>query len=383
MTREEILKGYSNRRIRDSWAALGSNIIKPNTKIYNEGIIYKLEITDSSLTDGLLYCKSNFADNLKWSEAQILDSFSGEITFGNNIIDPNFIFLLSSKELNEITEPIDENFIPFQEELSKITSVKISDEDYELCIRCLGAPFIREDELEYTRDQITDLAIRPALERYYKWFPRFITKTYTVTGDVQEEPFPDGAYDIVGFSVQQGVGGIGGMGNVSHILWRYLDEMAYGGGWASGLTGNYNGTNPPYTQTSNANTFILGRAASQAFINYSTRYRCDKILKTDDNGITRYYARFHSNKGTLAQIDYAIEDLDFNKVEFARRPELIKLCNAEVKKLFGNLRSQMKTDINGVVDYKNWISDADREIDEVNKEWMSMVKMSSLIRGSL
>lgn len=388
MLREEIIKGYSNRRIRDTWAVLGSNIINSNTKVYSANLVYKLSV-DSSIKGSLLFCRNNFIGELKWPEVQIMDAL-GDISFGNEIIDPNFVILLSSQELNEITEPIDESFIPFTEETEdgKInqtypTSVKISDDDYELCIRSLGAPFINDDELEYTKEQIINLAIRPALERYYKWFPREIVKTYSVTGDVQEEPFPDGAYDIIGFSIQQGVGNYGGMGNVSHIMWRYMDEAmySYGGGIGAGITGNYYGMYAPRTQVNNASNFLLGRAATQAVINYTTRYQIDKILKTDDNGNSHYYARFYSNKGGMAEVTYAVEDLDFNKVEFARRPELIKLCNAEVKKLFGNLRRQIKSSTPGIVDYSTWVTEADKEIQEVEEDWKKIVKYASPTRG--
>lgn len=383
MTKEEILKGYSDAEVRDTWVVLGSNVIKPNTKVYSAELIYQIQI-DCDLKDALIFCRESYIGEIDWTHASIADEYSGEITFGNDIINPIFIVILSPTQFNEIDKPIDENFIPFYEKNSPIgfTKVKISDDDYGLCLRCLGYPFINEDELEYTREQITDLAIRPALERYYKWFPRELIKTYTVTGDLQEEPFPDGAYDIIGFSIQQGQGG-NGLGNVSHILWRYLDEMSYGaGGWASGLTGNYYSIYPPKTQTNTATTFIGQRAAQQAYINYNTRYYVDKIIKSDEYGNPKYYTRFCSNKGTLAQVTYAVEDLDFNHVEFARRPEVIKLCNAEVKKLFANLRRQVKSGIPGQVDYSSWLSEADKEIEEVEQDFRSIVKYSSAIRGS-
>lgn len=383
MTREEILKGYSDAEARDTWVALGSNVIKPNTKVYNADMLYQLEV-ECALKDALIYCRESYIGDVSWASASIVDGITGEITFGSDIINPVFVVILTPDQYNAIDKPINESFVPFYTESGSpvgTADVKISDEDYGLCLRCLGYPFINEDELEYTRDQIIELAIKPALERYYKWFPREIKKTYPITGDLQEEPFPDGAYDIMGFSVQLGAGAAG-TGNVTHILWRYMDELAYGGGgWSSSITGTYNSIYPPHTMTNTAQTFIDMRTAQQAYINYNSRKYIDKIIKTDEYGNSKYYVRFHSNTGTLAQISFAIKDLDFNHVEFARRPEVIKLCNAEVKKLFGNLRRQVKSGIPGQVDYSSWVSEADKEIGEVDADWKNIVKYSSMVRG--
>ena len=63
--REDLLKSYSNRRIRDSWAALGSNTITSNTKIYNSNLIYKLNIDGVPLNGCLLFCKEDLIGCLK------------------------------------------------------------------------------------------------------------------------------------------------------------------------------------------------------------------------------------------------------------------------------------------------------------------------------
>ena len=42
MTKLEILRSYNPRRIRDSWAALGSLEATINTTIYVKDLIYKI-----------------------------------------------------------------------------------------------------------------------------------------------------------------------------------------------------------------------------------------------------------------------------------------------------------------------------------------------------
>ena len=378
-TKLQILQSYSTRRIRDSWVALGSNTIKQSTKIYNQNMIYKVDVESSPLNGYLLFCKAEYIGNLDWTSANIINSYTGEITFGNKIVSPNFNEVLTASDLNSITEPVDENFIPFQEEYNKTGVVKISDADYELCIRSIGYPYITEDELEYSREDIINLAIKPALERYFKWFPKIRIETTAVSGEEQEVPYPSDAYNVVFFSIQQG-SMIGSAYGIQNTLLRYWDEALYSAtGLGSTITGNYTGIYPPQTQTSNINSWLSGRTAQQAFVNWSTRWN---VHTTHHDDGSKWLA-FYSNKGGQAEIHWAVQTLDFNDVKFERRPEVIKLCNAEVKKLFGTLRFQAKSDAPGLIDYTNWIKDADTEIEDVDKIFREIQKSAVALRGSL
>ena len=396
MNREEVIKGYTDNQKKYTWEALGSNIITSTTKIYNKGMIYKVDIPYSSLEGNLIFCRNDYIGSLEWLNANIIDTFSGEISFGNNIINPNLISVMSKTEFDEAdSSTVPDSFVPFQETLKEETGdIIISDNLYHQIISCLGYPYVTEEELEYSREDICNIPLRMALAVYYRYFPRAATYTYPVTGGVQEVAYPKGCYDVLSYQVNQGTGSLDGQptGEISNTLLRYIDlQMAgigvggassYGG--LSSLTGNYYGMYSPKTQTSNVSSMTLGRAAVQAQMNYLHRYRIDKVLKTDDNGNSEYYARFYSNKiGATIEITFAQKDYNYNHVEYARLTELIKLAQAYVKKFFADLRSQAKPISGNITDYKEWRQEADNAIKEVNELWQSLIKMRGIQRGSL
>ena len=383
MTREEIIKGYTNNQKKSTWEQLGSNVITSNTKLYNKGMVYQVKVDNAPLFDCLIFCREDHIGGLNWTQGNIIDSFSGEISFGNNIIDPNLIVIMSKADFDEA----DASAVPTGD-------IIISDNLYHQIISCLGYPYVTEEELEYSREDICNIPLRMALAVYYRYFPRAVTYTYPVTGGVQEVAYPKGCYDVLSYQVNQGTGSLDGQstGEISNTLLRYIDlqmsgigiggASSYGG--LSSLTGNYYGMYSPKTQTSNVSSMTLGRAAVQAQMNYLHRYRIDKVLKTDDNGNSEYYARFYSNKiGATIEITFAQKDYDYNHVDYARLTELIKLAQAYVKKFFADLRSQAKPISGNITDYKEWRQEADNVIKEVNELWQSLIKMRGIQRGSL
>ena len=110
-----------------------------------------------------------------------------------------------------------------------------------------------------------------------------------------------------------------------------------------------------------------------------TRVHIDRYQRPDGT----WYAQFYSSKGGTVEIYYAMRTYDFNNVEFARRPEVLKLCGAFVKELFANVRRQIKSDIPGAVDYSGWLTEAQTEKKEVEEDFKQLVKASSCMRGSL
>ena len=381
MTKLEILRGYNNNERASSWLAMGSSLIQPFTQIYNNGTLYKIaSATGGPLASSLVYCDEELIGQVDWLNAECVDGTYGYISFGNNIISPNFYLILTAEELAEEEEKgLNPSFVPFQEEFQDTGVVQISEADYRLCTVCLGAPFITDDELEYSREDITNLAIKPSLEEYFKWFPKVKLDTFTVSSsNVQDIEFPTGAYDIVHWDIQQAGTSIA-TGAVTNTLLRSFEDGFYGAYSLAGITGNYFGSKAPKTLTSNSNNYLLSRAATQGLINYSTRSYLDKYI--DEAG--KRHARFYSTKGGVAEIFWAMETWNFNDVEFARKPELYKLCNANVKKLFATLRRQAKGDIPGAFDYNQWIEEANTEIKEVREDWMALVKYAGVMRGSL
>lgn len=380
-TKLEILQNYIKLneywKIKDSWLALGSNVITDTTAVFTEGVIYQLNCVNSPYSGCLLFCeKEIISKDLNWAAMEVLDAANGYISFGYNIISPNFRFLIAKDIVDNIIKH-DPNFIPFKDDYGKNGKVIISEDDYKLCLKRLGVPFISEDELEYTREEILNLAIKPALEEYFHWLPNVTIDSYPVQGDSQEIQFPSDAYDVVSVQVVQA--GSSGSGNITNTMLRYFDEAAYGSYNFSGMNGTYRGTYAPRTSLNGSTNYITSRQLAQANVNLNTRVHMDKFIKSDGTK----WLRLSSNKMGTFLVHWAKQSLNFNDVEFSQRMNVINYCQAEVMQLFGDLRRQAKSDLAGTYDYDKWVTDAATIKENILKEWKTLVKASAAIRGSL
>ena len=382
MDKLSLLRNYAPYRKRDAWAALGENVIKTSTKFYNEGMIYRIStdtndtISNSGLAGYLIYCAEEYMGRLNWENALLVDEDYGEITFGNDILSSHFYAILSCAEFDSISEDVDESFTPFKELKDEKDTVLIRDSDYRIIMSCLGGPFIRDEELEYTREEVSELAIRPALETMFKWCPKTRADTYSVTTDVQNIAMPSDAYGVVGLSLQQ-YGAANAIVN-NPILWT----MTVAPYLTGGMTGSF------MKGGSDRAGELLGRnAANQGLINYKRRVHYEGPYVDRDGSITGTpddkYIRVYSNTQGTFNIWWAIHTLNFDDIEFAQRDNAFKLCQARVKQLFGNLRRQTKTDIPGQVDYEYLVKEGVEEEKEVVEVLKKLVKTSWIERGSL
>ena len=382
MTREEALRSYTPLERKATWVMMGSNRITGMTSLYNEGNLYKLD-TYSNYQDALIYCRKTVSGAYDWEHMHLIDENTGEITFGEDVISSEFTVILTPEKFEELAEDLVDKFIsggsftPFAA-IDKEAKVVITEDDYALCLKCLGYPFISESELEYTRSQITNLAIKPALQRYFKYFPKTIIKTYPVVpGKQGDEVFPDGAYDIIHFSLQQAGQGMNGAAIGNPLLYYWSETVP--NAMSSGFGTYANSGKSALTNSSGLDVYLNGRAMRQALTNYGRRVHVRKERMEDG----KFHALFTSTTAGTAEIHYAVQTLDFNDVELARRPEVLKLCEAEIKLLFGNLRRQIKGDIPAMYDYSKWVEEANQTIKDVEEIFQNIVKYSSVIRGGL
>ena len=373
MTKQEILMSYPLRRVRDSWVALGSLEINSNSRIYNKEQIYEVNNPSSPLHGYLLFCEKEYiGKDLDWTKAVVVDTQYGEMSFGNNIISPNFTILLSADEIASITDPIDFNFIPFQEEFQKTTELIIDDDELNIILADVGIPFINLDELEYSRQDLVNNLIKPALQEYFKWFPKVKVESYPVNPTRRfEHEFPKDAYAVVHVGIQQGIG----QGGTSNTLLRHFDEIVWNS--QSAAYGHVGGTSSPRTKTGTWGGMMLDRAARQGMVNYASRVHHQVVEKHG-----KKYLEVYTNKTGSVQVHYAIKSNNWNDIEFARLPEARRLASAYVMKGLGAIRSQAKADIPGAIDYSDWISRAEKIREEVISDWQKLIKFSGIIRGS-
>lgn len=380
-TKFEILKYQYNDLFRKAtWELLGKQVISHNTRFYAKDMLYYVDLPgESELHGSLIFCIQDCMEKLDWMNAELSDYQSGFITFGNDIISPNLRLVCTKQEFDSVAPgaEVSPDFVPFKEEFRKTGIVQISDDDYSTCLKVIGYPFITDDELEFTKEEILNYAIKPSLEEYFHWVPNVKITTHGISTEAIEIQFPTDAYDVVGLSVQQGGAGTGGATN---SLLRYFELANYGMmPNASGMTGNYVGGGIPKTSTFSVENLLNTRVMNQALTNYNTRYHFDKFTKPDGTKWIRVY----SNKPGNYDIHWAMKSLNFNDVEYAQRQNVIKYCQAEVMELFANLRQQAKSDVTGHFDYGTWLSTAKSMKEEVRNEWKDLVKASFIMRGSL
>jgi hypothetical protein len=411
MTKKDYLRTKANPEERImTWKSLGNNIITDSTKIYLENQIYYVNMYLSELNGAWVYCNQTCTENIDWTAAKIFDINYGEISFGYNVVNPYFTLLLTN---NEVKDWINNNYpgayssveeyINSSEFSSRYNSFKpyknynlqdkvtINEDDYRRIISVLGSPFIREDELEYTRDEICDLAIKPALEEYFHWIPA-TTHIEEEAGQMEMDvEFPDDScYDVVGISLQQYGGSMNG--NMLSPLFYGMEQSLYSGLNYTGLSGSYTGSKKPKTQTNSVTNVITSRANAQALINYGRRVHFEGPYEPNDPGSPtpktisnpkNKWIRVWSNTQGVLNIWLARKTLNFNDVLHQHRTRVFDYSQACVKELFGNLRRQSKSDIPGLVDYKEWLSEAKETKEKIEGEWKAMVKWAGVMRGSL
>lgn len=378
MTKLEILENYTPTQRRDSWAIMGGLYITDTSRVYTKNSIYRLNCTNCSLNGALVFCLEEYQGYFQWENAKLADSTTGEISFGNNIISPYFALILTSEEYDSIVVDVSTTFIPFQDDVSS-DSIIIPDDEYELILSKsgIGYPFVTETELEYSREDIINLCLKPSLQEYFKWFPKEETICQYCNSDLQKIPYPTDAYGIIAASIQQG--GSSGTNGVTNTLLRYWDELGYGQGF-SGVSGRYmGGYRKPQTNTSTTETLLSSRAAMQGIINYRTRVHVETVI---EDGIK--YAQLYSTKLGEAQVTFAIKSSNWNDINFNRINDVRKYAAAAIKILFGSLRSQVKSDIPGNPEkWNQWEEEGKKDQDEVIEVFKDITKFSGVMRGGL
>lgn len=375
MTRLEVLETYSNVQKKDTWKLLGELSIVSTSRSFVKDLIYKINIPESILDGYLILCKETISTTFDWTQVKIVNEV--ELSFISNIISPIFTIILTEEELTPIiNDPVDDAFTPFTYEENKIGDVIIDDETLETILLEVGVPFVEYDELEFSRKQIANLMVKPALHEYFKWFPKTVVEAYPLTTSNEFRiQFPSWAYQIVYASVTQARVGSQNGGGISNPLLRYYDEMMWSA--SNPMLGNTTSTPTSRALLYDWSSMLMEKSARQAIINHGTRIHYEVIK---ENNI-RYLKGYANKQGTL-QVGWAQQSLDVNDVEFARLPEFKKLCKSYVLRAIGSLRTQGSLNDKNLYDYKEFINRADKLEEEVLKDWRSMVKYSGIIRGS-
>lgn len=375
-----------NREIYYTWNAFGELKATNNTKVFTKDTIFQVT-EDGPLKDAIVYCKygynvdpKNGFEPIDWKTAQKQD-VEGQVYFYQGVVSPNFQILLTPDEYHQIdtTVPIPEGFIPFTNNNAKTSSISISDQEYMIVAAELGVPFLREEELEYNRDIIIDICIKPAIDQYYAFFPIIIDEAVQGIGPNQEyfveyHTFPDDpsavAYKGIPYMTMGAGGGTSaayGTGAFSFMREQYTSGYMGGSSYGFGRGITYSKPVPGFTGRSNGDfmsAYILGRAAQQGYINYNRREYDRDVFKNNK----RYVHGFASTGGAL-NIHWMCMSTDYARIDYWMLPEVRKLCTANALRNLGALRSLIKPSDNNPIDFSGMQTRADALESKVLERW--------------
>lgn len=330
------------------------------------------------------YHHSNINPLINWESMKYNDLDETIISTVAGVVSPHFKLLLTSEQMASLDDiPIDESFVPFKNNARTIDSqFLIDDYELELILGELGVPFIRVDELEYTRDILVNNCVLPAVQLYYTFFPIIKEEAHGAVGPNQEfkVPYIKDAYSAVAYFTQ-GTGA--SMNNVG--AFGFYAQNAISGGQYTGKFGNglrYNKQVPGFAGLQYMDSYLMNRAAQQGYLNY---HRREKILQryVDEEG--KVWAKGFSTIGGCVNIKWLCWNKDWNNIRFIDLNNVRKMATSFALRNIGMLRSQVKSDAPNNIDFSLFNQRADSLYDAVYKEWSTSSTNLNLatVRGGL
>jgi hypothetical protein len=377
----DTLMSYTPNRKRDTWQSLGSLTVDFNNKVFNRNSVFRLVNTtintcplsgyfffvmdeDIQLTTSFSWSNMQLVvNNLGVADGSIIDSVSG-------IIHPNIYVVMSPTDYSAIVIPFDSSFIPYNElqgvGVDPNSNVVIDESELNILLGELGVPFIKIEELEYSREQILNLMVLPAMKEYFKWYPISTRAVYPCAQVFFSIPIPYYAIGVVSAYVNPNYMNTGSPNNP----FGYYAEL-YGGGATGGnampTAGGRRRRGFPDTQA--MSTIILERAVRASTVNYAKRQRVAVHIQ---QGVVTGYANVLGN----LEITWASFSNQWKDIPFNRLTEVRKLCTAKILRAFGMLRSQANSELPGTIKYEGFVQRADTLEKEIMDLWYASTKAS-------
>ena len=239
-----------------------------------------------------------------------------------------------------------------------MSTLTIADDTFKQIMLVVGAPFIKEEELEISYNDIKDLIILPALKEYCRWFPIESFYTIDVNGPI-DLPFPDAkiftAKDIRMTTARMRTGATGNPLMDERFIRgsSYYGKNMYGGRFDYGFS----------------SAKISTKFENQSWIDQN---RAFKVRAIDSQ---RVVTGFTNTLGTL-EITWASYSNDWGEaVSFTMEGDAIKLAQAFVLDYFGRLRSQDNIpDLPAELNSDSMIERSKELMEEVMTKWKAYAK---------
>lgn len=365
------------KEIYDTWQAMGALEVTSQTKMYIQGTLFKVKAISGDLRDALVYCNTEYVvnndhDPIVW-EDMTTDKTNTLCNLSQGITSPCFKIVLSMSEQMAFNkdEPSTQelNLFGKSEDFSK--EFNISDIELARILSETGVPFIRVEELEYTRNQLISLCVIPAVQEYYSFFPLVEEEFLGTYGPGQEFliPLPPHAFKGI---VYYTIGNMGQGGNPGYSnAFAFMGEQAMMGNIGHGGMGRYgrgvsypNKVTPGWVGIGMREANFMGRQLQQAWTNIMRKEKTHNIVKDGK----RYIHGFSTIGGAL-NVKWCKWSPEWDMIDFDNLKDVRRLCTAYVLRNLGMLRSQVKGDSPANIDYSLFNSRADSIEDAVCKKW--------------
>jgi hypothetical protein len=371
----ETLFTYTSAQIRDTWLNMGQLEVNNITQVYTRNTVFRCVEATSPLNGCIFFCDADYtlAPTFTWTNMMVADATSGTIIDSVSfIVDPHFFLVLTQIAFQAITAVYNPDWVPFQE-VNTNSKVIIDDDDLNTILTEIGVPFIKVAEMEYSRDDICNYMLLPAMKVFYKWFPIETVASYALPDANFKVAIPNWAFTATKAMLNPGYP-VGPVPN--NPLYRYFDEVLMSisprGAFS---TPNINSSRRTgFVDTMSFSTYILERAARQGIINYGTRQRIRIYIQ--QGYVTGYTTRRGVLEITWGSMSNFWSDIPMNRVD-----EVRDLAKAYVLRAFAMLRSQAKSDIPGTINYEHFMTRADALELRTLELWQSASK-AAIVRAT-
>lgn len=233
----------------------------------------------------------------------------------------------------------------------------ISDQEYFEILTEVGYPVVKEDDLEFTQEEIKNYFIFPALREFFIWFPKIQIQSVYVSSEFSIDFPDDDTYGIVDARISTATSGNGRTGS------PFMNSVLFKQG---GMSSHKYGTDNDYGISE-------ARYMERAFTKASQNYVRAKSIQVDH--ANRKLKGYTTVNGEL-MIDWAKSSQDFNDVPFIRKTDVINLAKSKVLKGFSMLRSQLSSDVGVEFNTSDFLSRADDLENKVMDKWKSISKVT-------
>lgn len=381
------LVGTRNDIIRDTWVLQGTMIASKMTRRYIKDNIFQVSCSEGKPLNGaLIYCLTDYeVDNdiwpcIDWDQYEIEDIDTCFIGSFQGVQSPFFKLLLKKEDVDALAN------VPVNEDLdisgNDDGGVVIDDEQLGIMLTEVGVPFLRIDELEYTANAIKKYCLKPVFDTYFGFFP--IIKEDVIGqmsgGTEFKKEFPPNAFAAVPYYVL----GAGGGAEFRGAFSLYREQMMYGGGMMSGggfgRGVSYRKPVPGFVGLQQGDANMNMRAAQQGYVNY---FRREHVRTIKENG--KRYCIGYSTVGGSVNVKWLCCSYDFDDIKFSIRTDFRNLGKAAILRNLGMLRSLVKSDVPGAIDFSLYNTRADALESKVIEKWEKQASnlALSVMRGGL